>query len=58
MNNDSIIVKGKIDITINESFKKILKTLNMTQQDFIDKVVKDFVLQNLHLVMDEGIKNK
>ena len=58
MNNDSIIVKGKIDITINEAFKKILKTLNMTQQDFIDKVVKDFVLQNLHLVMNEGIKNK
>ena len=58
MNNDSIIVKGKIDITINEAFKKILKTLNMTQQDFIDKVVKDFVLKNLHLVMDEGIKNK
>lgn len=57
MNNDSL-VKGKVDATLNEAFRKILKALNMSQQDFIDKSVKDFVLNNLKLVMNKGAENK
>lgn len=57
MNNDSL-VKGKVDATLNEAFRKILKALNMSQQDFIDKAVKDFVLNNLKLVMNKGTENK
>ncbi len=57
MNNDSL-VKGKVDATLNEAFRKILKALNMSQQDFIDKSVKDFVLNNLKLVMNKGTENK
>ena len=30
----------------------------MSQQDFIDKAVKDFVLNNLKLVMNKGTENK
>lgn len=57
MNNDCL-VKGKVDATLNEAFRKILKVLNMSQQDFIDKAVKDFVLNNLKLVMNKGTENK
>lgn len=57
MNNESL-VKGKVDTTLNEAFRKILKELNMSQQDFIDKAVKDFVLNNLKLVMNKGTENK
>ena len=57
MNNDGI-VKGKVDTALNEAFRKILKALNMSQQDFIDKSVKEFVLSNLNLIMDQGSEDK
>lgn len=57
MNNNNII-KGKIDEKLYDAFRDILKELNMTQQDFIDKVVKDFVLSNLNLIMNKGSKDK
>lgn len=57
MNNDGI-VKGKVDTTLNEAFRKILKALNMSQQDFIDKSVKEFVLSNLNLIMNKGSEDK
>ena len=57
MNNDGI-VKGKVDTTLNEAFRKILKALNMSQQDFIDKSVKEFVLSNLNLIMNKGLEDK
>lgn len=55
MNND-IIIKGKIDANLNDAFKKVLSKLNMTQQDFIDKSVKEFVLNHLHLILSEESK--
>ena len=57
MNND-VIIKGKIDETLDNAFKKILKNMNMTQQDFIEQVVKEFVLKNLNLVMNKGKQDK
>lgn len=57
MNNNNII-KGKIDEKLYDAFRDILKELNMTQQDFIDKVVKDFVLSNLNLIMNKGSEDK
>lgn len=57
MNNDGI-VKGKVDTTLNEAFRKILKALNMSQQDFIDKSVKEFVLSNLNLIMNKESEDK
>ena len=32
--------------------------MNMTQQDFIEQVVKEFVLKNLNLVMNKGTQDK
>ena len=57
MNNNNII-KGKIDEKLYDAFRDILKELNMTQQDFIDKAVKDFVLSNLSLIMNKGSEDK
>lgn len=56
--NSEGLVKGKVDTTLNEAFRKILKALNMSQQDFIDKAVKEFVLNNLKLVMNKGSEDK
>ena len=57
MNNNNIN-KGKIDEKLYDAFRDILKELNMTQQDFIDKAVKDFVLSNLNLIMNKGSEDK
>lgn len=50
INNESII-KGKIDSTLAEVFKQILTKKDISQQDFIDMIVKDYVLKNLHLII-------
>lgn len=57
INNDTyIIVKGRVEPTLGEVLKNILTQKNMTQQDLIDIAVKDFVLQNIHLVISKDIK--
>lgn len=53
INNDSII-KGRIDSSLAEVLKQILTKKNMTQQDLIDMVVKDFVLENLSLIISNN----
>ena len=50
MNSDTI-VKGRIDGTLNEAFKKIITDLGLTQQEFIEESVKKFVLENINLLM-------
>lgn len=55
MNND-VYIKGKIDSNISEVFKKILSELNMTQQDFVDRKVKDFIIENIHLIIKNDEK--
>ncbi len=52
MNNDFGTIKGRIDNKLYEVFKMILNKLNMTQQDFIDSKVKEFVIDNISLVTD------
>lgn len=52
MNNDLGIIKGRIDNKLYEVLKTILNQLNMTQQDFIESKVKDFIIENINLVID------
>ena len=52
LNNDSGTIKGRIDNKLYEVFKMILSKLNMTQQDFIDSKVKEFVIDNINLIID------
>ena len=51
MNNEYSIIKGKIDSKLDDAFKKILFKKNITQQDFIEKQVRDFVLRNLDILL-------
>lgn len=51
MNNEYSIIKGKIDSKLDNAFKKILNKKNITQQDFIEKQVRDFVLRNLDILL-------
>ena len=51
MNNDFIIIKGKLDKDLNDALKKILIIKNITQQDFIENMVRDYVLKNLNLLL-------
>lgn len=51
INNDSII-KGRVDANLAEALRQILNKKNMTQQDLIDIFVKEFVLQNLNLIIN------
>lgn len=54
MNNEYSIIKGKIDSKLNDAFKKILNEKNITQQDFIERQVRDFVLNNLNILLSKG----
>jgi len=38
---------------LDEAFKKILEKLNLTQQDFIETHVKNFVLDNINLILGD-----
>lgn len=56
INNDNSIIKGRIDQTLTEALKVILNQKGMTQQDLIDLKVKEFVLENLHLIINKDTK--
>lgn len=51
INNEFSIIKGKIDSKLNDAFKKILSKNNITQQDFIEMQVRDYVLKNLDILL-------
>lgn len=52
MNNDSGIIKARIDSNLYEVLKLLLNKLNITQQDLIETKVKEFIIENIKLVID------
>ena len=52
MNNETNIIKGRLDTKIYSIFKTILNKTKMTQQEFIEQKVKDFIVDNIELVID------
>ena len=50
-NNDSSIIKGRVDGSLSEALKQILSKKKMTQQDLVDMLVKDFIIHNIHLII-------
>ncbi|MDD2208516.1 MAG: hypothetical protein PHG03_04880 [Bacilli bacterium] len=50
-NKEYVIIKGKINVNLDNVFKLMLKNLNMTKQDFIEKSVLEFVAKNVFLVI-------
>ena len=55
-NSEVSFIKARIDSNLNIVLKKILDKLNMTQQEFIDKKIKEFVIENVHLIVSEKDK--
>ena len=55
-NSEVSFIKARIDSNLNIVLKKILEKLNMTQQEFIDKKIKEFVIENVHLIVSENDK--
>ena len=55
-NSEVSFIKARIDSNLNIVLKKILDKLNMTQQEFIDKIIKEFVIENVHLIVSENDK--
>ena len=55
-NSEVSFIKARIDSNLNIVLKKILDKLNMTQQEFIDKKIKEFVIENVHLIVSENNK--
>lgn len=53
-NNETGIIKGRIDAKLSDALKIILSKLNMTQQDLIDKKIKEFVIENINLVISSN----
>ena len=56
INNNDYVVKGKINNSLNEAFKKVLTKFNMSQQDFIEKSVTDFVIKNVSVILEKDTK--
>ena len=52
LNNESGIIKARIDSKLYDVLKIILNKLNITQQDFIETRIKEFVIDNINLVVD------
>ena len=55
-NSEVSFIKARIDSNLNIVLKKILDKLNMTQQEFTDKKIKEFVIENVHLIVSENDK--
>lgn len=51
MNNESGIIKARIDNKLYEVLKMILSKMNMTQQELIETKIKDFIIENINLVV-------
>ena len=57
-NNESGIVKAKIDSKLYDVLKIILTKRNMTQQEVIESSIKNFGIENINLVVDNKSDKK
>ena len=58
MNNniEFVYVKAKIDSNLNEAFKKVLTKLNISQQDFIEREITNFIIKNVNVILEKDNK--
>lgn len=55
LNND-MIVKCKISNNLGTALKKILEKQELTQQDFLQKIVEKYILEHITLVLESDKK--
>lgn len=50
--NNDVVIRAKIDSKLYDAFKKILTIRKETAQDIIEQYVRNYVLDNIELVMN------
>ena len=55
-NNDFVFIKAKINSNLSDAFKKALLKLNISTQEFIERQVTEFVVNNLNLILEKDTK--
>lgn len=51
INNENCVIKGKIDANLYDAVKTILNIKGMTQQDLINLISKEFILENIDILI-------
>ena len=51
INNENCVIKGKIDANLYDVVKTILNIKGMTQQDLINLISKEFILENIDILI-------
>lgn len=56
INNESYIIKCKIDNNLNTALRKILEKNKITLQDLLEQKIKEYVIENVNVLIDKGSK--
>lgn len=56
--NDIFIIKCKIDKDLNAGFRKVLEEKKLTQQDVLEKLIKEYVISNITSLLKTGKDDK
>ena len=51
--NKKCVVKGYVGEELFDPLKRLLKKKKMTQQDLIDKCIRDFIIDNITLLNEK-----
>ena len=54
--NTDIVVKCKLTNNLGTALKKILEKQELTQQDVLEKLIKNYILENLILITETDKK--
>lgn len=57
-NGNYEIIKARVSSELAITLKTILSKLNMTQQDLIENFIKNFIIDNLNLVIVTDTQNE
>lgn len=55
-NNGYTFIKFRIDDNLNNALKSIVEKEKITQQDLLEKLVKEYVLEHLNLLISKDNK--
>ena len=53
-NNDSINIRCRIDNNLSLALKRIMEEQKISQQEIIERLVKEYVLSNITILLKDG----
>lgn len=54
INNENYIIKARVDYNINCALKEILEVKKISQQDLVESLVKNYVLENINIILSKS----